>query len=460
MLEAVVIPDRAERERLGFLHQGEARGVIAGAFEFLVGCVGFEHRDAERPKQVARADDPRGDAVDAGVEEIQPDMCAAKIIAAHEFLPDRLQLVVQDNHVVAVPAHAPADMQENLRHEAQHGGNLVRQAFRGVIMPGIKADEFLMFHRVAEVELVHADRIAFRADTEELAFNRIAVVLRIEPLLEDGVERFGEPLTRSAPVGGGVFHAVGNPDVGDGRRTQRLAHCRADLTAGLTMLNPKLTDAFVLMRQRKAAGGFGMRKACGIEVQADTEGPGPCDPVAEMARLNFIAIHFLTAELAVTRVQIEPVRAGNERECFRRVGAQLIRRAGFAGIIPRGHDAAGERPIEILKAAHVITLPAVQRDRDFGKRLEDFFGVHAVGGIAFPGEPVGLLRILFRVHCVSGLLPGVAQSKLVDFTNTQVSTTSFAGRFWYRRTVTASPGRKRPVAWARLITSGNGMENI
>ena len=41
---------------------------------------GPKHRDAERTDHVARADGPRGDAVDTRVKEIEADMGAREII--------------------------------------------------------------------------------------------------------------------------------------------------------------------------------------------------------------------------------------------------------------------------------------------------------------------------------------------------------------------------------------------
>ena len=89
--------------------------------------------------------------------------------------------------------------------------------------------------------------------------------------------------------------------------------------------------------------------------------------------------------------------AGNQSERLIQVSAKFIRRAGFAGIISRGHDAAGEGTAEILEAADVVTLPAVKRDGDFGKLLEDGVGVNPEGGVAFAGELVGGGN-LFGVH--------------------------------------------------------------
>ena len=79
-----------------------------------------------------------------------------------------------------------------------------------------------------------------------------------------------------------------------------------------------------------------------------------------MARLNFVTVNSLAPELAVEGVQVEPVCAGNERERLGGVGSEFVGRARFAGIIAGGDDAAGERPAEILEAAHVIALPAVE----------------------------------------------------------------------------------------------------
>jgi hypothetical protein len=131
------------------------------------------------------------------------------------------------------------------------------------------------------------------------------------------------------------------------------------------MLDPELADVFVRVRQREAVGRLGMREAGGVEIQADADFLGPVNPVLEMLRLDFVAVHFLAAELAVERVQVEAVLAGNERQRLLGVGAQFVRRAGLAGIIAGGDEAAAERAAEIFKAAHVVALPAMEGDGDW-----------------------------------------------------------------------------------------------
>ena len=85
-----------------------------------------------------------------------------------------------------------------------------------------------------------------------------------------------------------------------------------------------------------------------------------------MRRRDFVAVHFLAAELAVERVQIQTMLARDERISFFQIGAEFIRRARLAGIIAGGHQPAAERAAEIFKAAHVVALPAVQRNGNGG----------------------------------------------------------------------------------------------
>ena len=105
--------------------------------------MGATQRQQQRLAHVARADDPRGDAVDAGVKVIQADAHAAGVAAPDDLLRDGLQVVGEGDHVVAVPAHAAADVQRDLRQVAEHGGNLVRDAFGRMVMAGIQREQDL-----------------------------------------------------------------------------------------------------------------------------------------------------------------------------------------------------------------------------------------------------------------------------------------------------------------------------
>ncbi len=158
--------------------------------------------------------------------------------------------------MVAVPADAAADVQQELGDVHQHGGDLVGDRLGRMEVTGVEAQHLLPRDRVAQVELVRADHVALRADAEQLAFDRVEVVLRIELLGEDRVERFGQPLAGRLAVDGRVLVAVGDPDVGDARRAERLAHRRADLAAGDAVLDPEFADPLVGMCEREPVGGL------------------------------------------------------------------------------------------------------------------------------------------------------------------------------------------------------------
>ena len=102
--------------------------------------------------------------------------------------------------------------------------------------------------------------------------------------------------------------------------------------------------------------------------------------------VNFVAIHFLAAKFAIKRVEIQAMFAGNQRIGFFQIGAQFIRRARLARIIAGGDESAAERAAEIFKAAHIVALPAVQRDGDLREGFQRVVNVHAEGGVTFLGQ--------------------------------------------------------------------------
>jgi hypothetical protein len=93
---------------------------------------------------VARADGPRRDAVDAGVEKIESDVGAGKEIPTDEFLHDRTRRIVQKHDRVAVPADPAADVQQQAGDKLQNRADFVGEVFRGVEMPGVEADRLLV----------------------------------------------------------------------------------------------------------------------------------------------------------------------------------------------------------------------------------------------------------------------------------------------------------------------------
>ena len=113
---------------------------------------------------------------------------------------------------------------------------------------------------------------------------------------------------------------------------------------------------------------------------------------------QLVAVHLAAAHLGVAGVEVEAVAAGNERERLLEVRPQFVGRAGLAGVIAGDGQAAAERLAGVLEAADVIALPAMDGNRDAGKLLEGFVGVHAQGGIAFFGEAIGLFDLFGGAH--------------------------------------------------------------
>ena len=98
----------------------------------------LDHRLEQRLERIARADHPRGDAVDAGVEVVQPDVRPLEEVAAHELLRDGVQVVAEDHDVVAVPADAAADVQQDLGMEQQHRADLVGDGLGRMVVAGVE----------------------------------------------------------------------------------------------------------------------------------------------------------------------------------------------------------------------------------------------------------------------------------------------------------------------------------
>ena len=136
-----------------------------------------------------------------------------------------------------------------------------------------------------------------------------------------------------------------------------------------------------------------------VEVQADLARLGPAEPVGEMRRLDLVAVDDIGAGLGVECVEVEPLPAGQELEHDIDVGAHLVAVAGAAGMAAGGHDAAGIDPVAgSFKAADVVSLPAVQGDRNREGLFDGGFGVDANVGVVGAGESVGGGDLFGRGH--------------------------------------------------------------
>jgi hypothetical protein len=136
---------------------------------------------------------------------------------------------------------------------------------------------------------------------------------RVERLGEDQIERPGEALAGSPAIDGSILRTVGDPDIGDARAPERLAEGRPDPAAGDAVLDPEAADALVAMGQGPAVGRPGMGEVRRVEVQADPPAARPLDPAPEVFRPQLVALDLPPAGLGIAGVQVQPMRAGDER---------------------------------------------------------------------------------------------------------------------------------------------------
>ena len=97
-----------------------------------------QERVEKRLLHVARTDDPSGDAVDGSVEESQ---ARSALCPARRSAPARLAISLSSSSRrttwSAVPAHGTGYMQWNTVEMAQHGGNLIADDFRGMVVAAV-----------------------------------------------------------------------------------------------------------------------------------------------------------------------------------------------------------------------------------------------------------------------------------------------------------------------------------
>ncbi|MNS56304.1 hypothetical protein D3C72_891600 [compost metagenome] len=153
-------------------------------------------------------------------------MHAVEQIVANNFAGDGLSLVIQQDHVVAVPAYRAAHVQQQARDVQNGGGDFVGDHLSRMEVARIQAQRRLAAGGVAHVELVGAHGVALGADAEQLALHRINVMRRIQFFADHLVESVQQALARSQAVNGDIFHAVRDPDVHHRRRAELFTEIR------------------------------------------------------------------------------------------------------------------------------------------------------------------------------------------------------------------------------------------
>src|SRR5262245_16334463 len=90
--------------------------------------------------------------------------------------------------------------------------------------------------------------------------------------------------------------------------------------------------------------------------------------------------------------------ARNQAQRLIEVRPQLVSIASLARIIARRLNAPARQPRRAFKAAHIIALPAVQRNRSALQRLHRLLHVHAQLRVLLAGQIESLLNGLVSTH--------------------------------------------------------------
>jgi hypothetical protein len=114
-----------------------------------------------------------------------------------------------------------------------------------------------------------------------------------------------------------------------------------------------------------------------------------------MSWLEGVAVHPFAGEFTVASVEVEPVFAGDQSQCFGDVAPEFLGGAGSPGVAAGDGEATVVGVIAVLEALDIVPLPAMERDGEGGELLEGALAIDADGGIALSSKVVSLRRERF-----------------------------------------------------------------
>ena len=144
------------------------------------------------------------------------------------------------------------------------------------------------------------------------------------------------------------------------------------------MVDPELTNLRIGRRQRQAVC-LGVGEEGGVKVAAQAALLAEVHPFFKVLGLQLVAVCPLTLfKNGVGGVEIHLLGAGAKLQHQIQIGHQLFRGSCLSGIVAGGLNAAGEGLGGIgIKATNIVTLPAVQRNRNTLQFFDGSIGIHA-----------------------------------------------------------------------------------
>ncbi|MPN57181.1 hypothetical protein SDC9_204875 [bioreactor metagenome] len=168
--------------------------------------------------------------------------------------------------MVAVPAHAAADMKQHLIEELQHGGNLRADDLGRMKMSRVQRIEHLPANGIPKRILVACDRVALHAEAEELALHRGKNRMFVIGSGEDFIQRTGHDLAVPNRIRTGVFVAVRHPEIHRAGLSRARRKRARNLKAALAVLHPETALFLIKAAQGKIPVHHGVRKIGRVKV--------------------------------------------------------------------------------------------------------------------------------------------------------------------------------------------------
>ena len=215
--------------------------------------------------------------------------------------------------MVAVPADAAADVQQDLVEPHEHGRDLVGDRLGGMEVAGVEAEQLLVAARRSPGRTRASRRRSSPSRCRTACSRRRrGCSAGIDRLGEDLVERLrpaaragrcGRSVTSFKPSGIQTLVTQGVPSAGRSPRRSCGRRCRARPRTGGC---PRRRWASV-----KPSAALGCEKKVGLKSMPMPSALGPVDPAAKVLGLDLVALDAPAAGLAVDGVQVEAVRAGD-----------------------------------------------------------------------------------------------------------------------------------------------------
>src|SRR5690606_30732826 len=92
--------------------------------------------------------------VDGGIKVVQSHMYTISFPGAHDLLCECQQLIVEDHHMITIPAFGTTDMQVDLGHIEQDRRDLVGDHLSGMEMASIECQHHLVRNGISHVKFM------------------------------------------------------------------------------------------------------------------------------------------------------------------------------------------------------------------------------------------------------------------------------------------------------------------